>query len=192
MKFALVSVLCALALDFSATSASAQDVTISFSGTLSTVKNSPFDDVAVGTPFNGTYTFSLATEDSNPIEQVGGFRHTSAPYGVTVTIGTHTFRTDPANIDFLVELVNDYYALDNFVFHSYRNVATDDVPVDMISCQLDDPTHAILESAALTSTPPDLARWQQWIGLDISGGTEESRFVLRGTVQSVQADSSPF
>lgn len=47
-------------------------------------------------------------------------------------------------------------------------------------------------TAVKRARPPDLTRWQQWIGLDISGGAEEARFLLRGTVESVQSGNNPF
>jgi type 1 fimbria pilin len=38
------------------TSAAAQDVTVSFSGTLTLVDSSPFPELTVGVPFSGSYT----------------------------------------------------------------------------------------------------------------------------------------
>src|SRR5215831_12865159 len=75
-------------------SAAAQDVTITFHGTLSDVMYSPFPDVFIGAPFTGAYTYSLSTPDTNPHPQFGLYVHTTRPYGVTVTIGSHTFHTD--------------------------------------------------------------------------------------------------
>ena len=77
---------------------------------------------------------------------MGDYEHTTGPYGVTITIGSHTFRTDPQNPRFLVELANDYYDQDNFVFHSYNNLLTggSGLVVEVISFQLDDPTHTVL------------------------------------------------
>src|SRR5262245_51075716 len=122
------------------TSAAAQDVTVSFYGTLSFVDSSPFPEVTVGVPFTGSYTYSLSTPDTNTAPEVGDYQHNGAPYGVTVTIGSHTFRTDPQNANFLVEVVNDYFGQDNFTFLSYTNLNTDGVSVSMIHLQLDDPT----------------------------------------------------
>jgi len=183
---------CVLAILSAGSPAAAQDVTVSFKGTLTYVDNSPFADVAVGTPFTGSYTFSLSTLDSNAMEQVGDYFHTTSPYGVTVTIGTHTFRTDPSNVNFILELVNNYEASDNYVFHSYSNLETDGVPIEIISWQLDDPTSTLLASPALTATAPDVTRWQQIFGLDISGRNGWFSFLLRGTVSDVQLGTGPF
>src|SRR6185503_2292084 len=133
MKSVRLLLPCVFALLCGGTPAAAQDVTVSFRGTITDVMESPFADVAVGTPFTGSYTFSLSTPDSNWMEEIGDFFHTTSPYGVTVTIGTHTFRTDPSSVNFLVELLNDYFSMDYYVFHSYNNVQTDGVVVDTIS-----------------------------------------------------------
>jgi Collagen triple helix repeat (20 copies) len=183
---------CVLTIALYGSPAAAQDVTVSFRGTLTSVDNSPFADLAVGTPFTGSYTFSLSTPDSNSMEQVGDYFHTTAPYGVTVTIGTHTFRSDPSNVNFLLELVNDYYSLDNYVFHSYTNADTDGVPVEIISWQLDDPTATLLASPTLTDSAPDITRWQQLVGFDIRGGAAWSPFFLRGTMSEVRLGTGPF
>src|SRR3954451_552730 len=183
---------CVLGLALFASPAAAQDVTVSFRGALTSVDNSPFADLAAGTPFTGSYTFSLSTPDSNSMEQVGDYFHTTAPYGVTVTIGTHTFRTDPSNVNFLLELVNDYQSSDNYVFHSYTNAATDGVPIDMISWQLDDPTLTLLASPTLTDSAPDITRWQQLFGLEIQGRVDWMPFFLRGTVSEVRLGTGPF
>lgn len=152
-----------------ATSAAAQDVSISFTGTLfeNTDTNIPLPGVVTGVPFTGTFTYSLSTPDTNPLPQVGDYVHTSGPYGVTVTIGSHTFRTDPQNPDFWVELVNNYYNLDNFVFHSYNNVPTSGLTVVDINFQLDDPTQTALSGVSLPSSSPNLNQWEQWFGLSI-------------------------
>jgi hypothetical protein len=149
-------------------SARAQDVTISFKGTMTYVQNSPFPDIAPGTPFTGSYTYNLSTPNTGGIPQVGDYWHQTAPYGVTVKIGTHTFKTNPSNVSFLVELVNDYYSQDNYHFLSYNNLDTDGVPVQMIDAQFDDFSQTALSNVSLPSTPLDLTKWTQTFGLNIS------------------------
>jgi hypothetical protein len=184
--------LAAILVLFWTTSAAAQDVTVSFYGTLTLVDSSPFPELTVGVPFTGSYTYSLSTPDTNVAPQVGDYQHVTAPYGVTVTIGTHTFRTDPQNVNFLVELVNDYFDLDNYIVHSYNNVNTDGASVQTINFQLDDPTQTALSSTALLGSAPDLSRWQQVSGLDIDGYSSEGfHFLLRGTVSVMQLGGGP-
>ena len=101
MKRASVSV--ALLVSLCAAPAFAQEVTVTFAGRITDVDNSPFPGIAVDTPFTGSYTFNAAASDDNPMAQVGDYWHYAAPYGVTLTIAGHTFRTDPTNVQFLVE-----------------------------------------------------------------------------------------
>jgi hypothetical protein len=143
--------------------AQAQDVTISFKGTITSTTGDafPFPDITVGTTFTGYYTYSLATPDSNSFGLVGDYEHSSAPYGITVAIGTHAFKTDPANTNFLIEVVNDYFNQDNFVFYSYNNVNSDGIPLDFIGWQVDDHTHTAFTTTDLPSTPLNLQNWAQ-------------------------------
>jgi Collagen triple helix repeat (20 copies) len=174
------------------TSAAAQDVTVSFYGTLTFVESSPFPELTSGVPFTGSYTFSLSTPDTNVAAQVGDYVHSASPYGVTVTIGTHTFRTDPQNVNFLIELVNNYFDQDTYAFHSYNNAMTDGASVQTIDFQLDDPSQTALSDTALLALAPDLTRWQQVLGLDISGYSSDGQhFALRGTVSLTQLGGGP-
>ena len=126
--------------------------------------NSPFADIAVGTPFSGTYTFSLGAVDENSFPTVGDYWHRSAPYGVTVRIGNRVFRSDASAPEFLIEVSDNHSNSDNYVFISYRNQPTDGVDVGLIYWQLDDPTQSVLSSPALLATPPVLSEWQHFFG----------------------------
>jgi hypothetical protein len=162
----------------------AQDVTFRFSGTVTETYNSPFADIPVGTPFTGIYTFNLGTPDDNSFPNVGDYWHRSAPYGVWISVGSRTFRTDPSAVEFLVEIVNDHSGRDNYLFRSYRNLPTDGIPVEHISWQLDDPTQSALSSAELPATPPVLSQWEQIFGLDIEGPNFE--YLIRGHITSIE------
>jgi Collagen triple helix repeat (20 copies) len=163
--------------------AHAQDVTFRFSGTISEVDNSPFSDIAPGTPFSGTYTFNLGAADENSLPSVGDYWHRAAPYGVTVRIGNRVFRSDPSAVEFLIEVADNHSASDNYLFISYRNAPTDGVDVGLIAWQLDDPTQSALSSPALLGTPPVLSQWQDFFGLNIEGPNFE--YLLRGHVTSI-------
>jgi len=191
MKPVRVLLPCVLGLLCSSLPAAAQDVTVSFRGTITSAVDSPFADVAAGTPFTGSYTYSLSTADSNPDAAVGDYYHTTRPYGVTVTIGTHTFRTDPSNVSFLVEVLNDWFGADYYVFHSYTNVETDGAVIDSMRWRLDDPTATRLTSTALTDSPPDVTQWQQF-AFDISGSSAAVPFLLRGMMSEVRLGSATF
>ena len=171
-------------------SVAAQDVTITFHGTLTDVFSSPFGDVAIGAPFTGAYTYSLAIPDSNPLPQAGDYRHTSGPYGVTVNFGSHTFHSVPSNPDFLIELVNDDQTQDNYVFFSYNNSLVEGLFINAISLQLDDFSMTALADTVLTAAPPDLTRWTQGVGLTIYG--ENYQFYARGVVEGMELAEGPF
>ena len=163
--------------------ARAQDVTFRFSGTISEAYNSPFSDIAVGTPFSGTYTFNLGAADEHDVPNVGDYWHRSAPYGVTVRIGNRVFGSDPAAVEFLIEVIDNYLGSDNYMFVSYRNQPTDGVGVGTIWWQLDDLTQMALSSPALLAAPPVLSQWQGLAGLNIEGPGLE--YLLRGQITSI-------
>jgi hypothetical protein len=177
--------------------AQAQEVTVSFKGTITEVmvmsQDNPVPDLVVGMPFTGFYTYDLSTPDTNSHPSVGDYHHNSAPYGVTLTIGNRTFKSDPANVSFLIEVINDLYNLDNFVFHSYNNVESSGVPVFNISWQLGDPTQSVFTSVDLPSGPLNLSQWQPWSGgggFEITGHAytpTQISYSLRGQVEEVQA-----
>ena len=160
--------------------------------------------VQPGDTIAGIYTYDSATADSNPIPEVADYWHTTAPYGISVTVGGLTFRTDPNNVSFLFEIVNDYAPgippTDNYLLRSYNNefaVAAPGGPFGFpdnhISWQLDDSTAAALSSTALPTVPPVLSDWQSNFGLDISSmGDMGEMFLIRSDVTSavlIEVDS---
>jgi hypothetical protein len=194
MKLSLARSTCALALTLACAGvAAAQDVTYSFTGRLTYVQNSPFADIGVDTPLAGCYTINLNTPDTNDMPMVGDYWHSGTPYGIQVQIANRTFRTNNATPQpgppFLVELINDYYGLDNYLLRSYYNLPVDGANIDHISLQLDDPTQQQLSSTELTGVPPVPSQWQQWFGLDIIGNN--NAFLLRGQLETLQVGNCP-
>jgi collagen triple helix repeat protein len=192
MKFMRVFAVAAIALCVTG-AAAAQDVTVSFRGTISYLQDNPFPDIVEGMPFTGAYTFNLSTPDTNGLTEVSDYYHMNSPYGVTVKIGPHTFQTDPLNVYYLVEVIDGYQSEDDYLFHSYNNRDVDGIPINFISLGLYDPTQAALSSTALTASAPDLTKWQQY-GLDIlssSDGIHPAVFI-RGTVEEMQLGLGPF
>ena len=144
-----------------------------------------------GDVVTGVYVYDSATPDTNTSPTVGDYRHTTAPHGITLKIGKFTFRTDPNNVDFLVEIVNSHGSppRDNYLLRSYNNIF--DVPVpesseSHISWQLDDPTATALGSKALPTKPPRLKDWQSQFGLTISSGGPVQSFHIRAHVSSAE------
>ena len=118
MKLLLAGPSCALALAMcTAGPAAAQDVTFTFTGTLTAADNSPFPELAAGTPFTGSYTMSLASPDQNPLAQIGDYWHAGAPdrHHAADRRGlffrTSTTSAAPPSPQFLVEVIDDYFDL---------------------------------------------------------------------------------
>jgi hypothetical protein len=139
-----------------------------------------------GDIITGVYSYSFAV-DSNTLPEVGDYRYTTAPNGIRLNVNGLTFATDPADVDFLLEVVNNYQNLDNYLLISYNNLfavsASGEFVMNTIEWQLDDPTQTALSSAALPRTPPILSDWQSIFGLTIfSSG--DNHFLIRANVTS--------
>jgi hypothetical protein len=171
-----------------------KDVKIAFTAKVSDlqdVSNVLEDNVKVGDTLTGTYTYNPSTKDTNADETVGDYHHVKKPYGIIVNAGNLVFKTDPKNVNFLVELVNRDLD-DHYLLRSYTNLPlSNGIPVEHISWQLDNETGESLSSASLKKapTPPKLQDWIDPFGLTIIGGDEsdfENSFFIRAHVDSVK------
>lgn len=148
--------------------------------------------IGVGGVITGTYVYESTTPDTNSLSTVGDYRHSTAPFGITLNAGGFVFRTDPNNVNFLVEIVNNHGspASDNYLLRSYNNIFDVGSSGDThISWQLDDPTLAALSSEALPTVPPVLADWQSVVGLTIASGGSFIRSHV--TSANLCTDTSP-
>jgi hypothetical protein len=158
-----------------ASAAKKGDVTIAFTAVVETVEDSGLclgGSIAPGDRITGLYTYNLSTPDEQPDNpNVGDYWHTTAPYGIQVQAGGHVFRTDPGNVNFLVEIVNNLSGSDNYLLRSYTNLplSSGTCTVEHISWQLDDPSQKALSSDKLPAKPPKLSNWQSIFGLDLVG-----------------------
>ena len=143
--------------------------------------------VAPGDIITGIYTYDSFAVDSNPLPEVGDYRYTTAPNGIRLSVNGLDFGTDPADVDFLLEVVNNYENLDNYVVISYNNLfavsATGQLVMNTIDWQLDDPTQTALSSTALPRNPPVLSDWQSVFGLNIMS-FGDNYFLIRANVTS--------
>ena len=143
--------------------------------------------VAPGDIITGIYTYDSFAVDSNPLPEVGDYRYTTAPNGIRLSVNGLNFGTDPADVDFLLEVVNNYENLDNYHLISYNNLfavsATGMFVFNIISWQLDDPTQTALSSAELPRNPPVLSNWQSIFGLTIES-SGDNHFFIRANVTS--------
>ena len=126
--------------------------------------------IPAGSVVTGSYSYDTATPDSNSLAHVGDYWHNSGPYGITLQAGGFTFKSNPGNLRFLMEMINS--TGDNYLLRSYNNIF-DGIAVSAsadthISWQLDDPSSTALNSTALPAQPPVLSKWTSIFGLDIS------------------------
>ena len=102
-----------------------------------------------GDKITGQYVYNIKTPDSQPDDiTVGDYQHNQKPYGIAIKAGNLVFRTDPNNVNFLVEIVNR--ETDNYLLRSYNNLpVSDGVLVEHIAWQLDDNSGKALSSDSL-------------------------------------------
>jgi hypothetical protein len=174
-------------------SASCARLKIEISATVSLVDdpdNLLNNAVAPGDIITGIYTYDSFAVDSNPLPEVGDYRYTTAPNGIRLSVNGLTFGTDPADVDFLLEVVNNYQNLDNYVLHSYNNLfavsATGTFVTNTISWQLDDPTQTALSSTDLPRRPPVLSDWQSIFGLTIMSSGDNFFFIRAHVTSAVR------
>jgi hypothetical protein len=171
--------------------AHAQNVTVSFKGTITEQQDSPFPEIAVGTPFTGYYTYDLASTPFSTHPSIAYYYHAGEPYGITVTIAGRTFKTNPAHGGFYLQIANDwdeYFVIrDIYAVFSSGNPDVDGKPVTLISWQLQDFGHTALSSLALPSTAPALSQFATIQEFSVSGeNATVPYYVIRGQIQQVQ------
>jgi hypothetical protein len=148
--------------------------------------------IKVGDIITGFYTYESTTPDSSPLDPVvGHYWHYDVPAGVLLTVGGFNFKTDYANVEFLIGVGNNGPSgNDGYWFTSYNNLAlSNGTSVDSIGWQLEDPTGNALSSDALPTTAPVLSDWQSEVGLHIYG--YKDIFHLSATVTSAQMIPEP-
>lgn len=160
-----------------------------FTGTISEVDDLGFlldGSITNGTPFKGYYVFDAETVNSNPGDDptVADYRHADPALGIVVHAGTYVFRTEPRQVDFLIELVNRPEG-DSHLLRSYNNTCSQPLVVDHIAWQLNDPTGAALTDVDLPTTPPDIAAFQSSLGLTVEGGSSSKSYFIRGHVEKL-------
>jgi hypothetical protein len=139
----------------------------------------------------GSYLYDSDAPDRNPSATLGAYRYFEAPYGISLTTGPFTFRTDSTNPDFLIGIDNYTYGSDTYSFISYNNLPLPNgVEVEHIFWQLDDYAGTALSSDALLLGAPDLSDWSHPSELMITFGPQEiSR--IGAEVLSVQLVPEP-
>ena len=146
--------------------------------------------IKAGGMVTGCYTFDPGVRDSNDDPTVGDYRHRAGGYGILLRVGNYLFKTDPSDVDFLVEVVCRP-GRHNYLLRSYNNLVfgprLTEVCVDHVAWQLDDPRGKALTGDALPLDPPRLAAWDSDFGLTIDGGVSRRKeFFIRAHVTEVR------
>ena len=176
-----------LVLGLLASPAQAELITIQIEGVVNTVEDDGDyleDPIHVGDIITGWYTYDTDTPDSNPSDNVGDYEHSTSPYGVHLTVGGFTFMTDPTNVDFLLEIINDSTSgglHDAYGLISYENMDIQSgATVDSISWWLRDDSAEALSSALLPNTAPIITDWGSRNLLRLDG--ERGGYIIDGHV----------
>jgi hypothetical protein len=129
--------------------------------------------ISPGSLITGYYIYESTTPDTNPSLYVGDYEHYTPPYGISLTVGGFEFKTNPLNVDFLLEIINDYTSgglHDAYGLISYNNLPLyNGTSVNEISWWLTDTSATALSSTDLPSTAPSLDDWQSIVGLRLEG-----------------------
>jgi hypothetical protein len=187
MEKKLAKIVLAILFCFVCVPVRAEMVTIAISGQITSVDDQYGhleNKIHVNDTFSGTYTYDSTMLDSNPSSTVGDYWYSSNLCGVSLNIGGFNFKTDPTNVNFLVEVSNNNtLQSDNYLLYSYNNLPlSNGVLVDHILWQLDDSTGTALSSDALPLTAPDLSKWNSsYLYIDSSRGGE---FTISATITS--------
>src|ERR1041385_7880658 len=85
-------------------SAKAEIKKFMFQGTIGLVLDQGWLDGSVtnGAAFEGLFIFDTTTMDSNTNPTEGMYQFTNSAFGLVVKVGNFVFRTDPANVNFMI------------------------------------------------------------------------------------------
>ncbi len=145
-------------------------------------------DLHAGDVITGTYVFdSEAADTASSDPTVARYQFSDAPFGVTLSVGRYTFRTNPRDVDFDIDVSNREYG-DSFSFMSRDNICQPALRdgdcvgrVGLIWWRLHDLTGANLSSDELPTEPPVVAAWESLNGLRIEGTAIDRKTQAEGT-----------
>jgi len=153
---------------FFTSNAKAELVTIAIEATVNYVSDSGNyleGKITNGSIITGSYTYESTTADSSSEDPiVGDYWHYGLPCGASLTVGGFEFKTNPADVQFLVEIINDSTSgglHDTYLWRSYSDLPlSNGTAVYETSWQLRYSNAAIFSSDALPTTAPVLSQWQ--------------------------------
>jgi len=142
---------------------------VSYVDSYSTLLNDLF---TVGDPVSGEYMYEADPGPGNTRTGVSDYWFRSEPYGINLTMGdAFTIQSDPDNIEFLIEILNNHTGMDAYAMKSYSNISSlplsGGLSVGLISWQLDDYSQNALSGTSLLAEAPMLDDWSHIWGLRI-------------------------
>jgi len=145
------------------------------------------DQISPGDIITGYYTYDSDTPDSNPLNSnVGDYWHYSQPCGIFLSVGGFDFQTDPTNVEFLVEIINDYISgglHDSYGLRSYNNLSlSNGTSVYHIQWWLSDDTAGAISSDTIPTIAPSLEDWESLNFLRLEG--EKGVYIVDAHVTS--------
>lgn len=171
------------ALLLSAPLAQAVPITIEITGEVTNFSDGTglLNTIRIGSIFTGTYTYDSSTVDSGD-----GHHLHSSPYGISLSLGGHEFKTAQTHVgqfdiwimdDLSLNGVKDYYLV-----RSHENaLLPNGIAVSLIRWDINDSTHTALSSTILPTTAPSLTEWD-YNYVEIYGGNNQGGFYLGGRV----------
>jgi len=164
-RFVLLGVV--LAFIVSATSAYAAPVSIGIRGVVNGLNDQAgllSGKVAPGQVIEGVYTYDNAALPASPSSTQAWYGFSSSPFGMALFINGYHFRTDPANVQFGIQVHNDQGTTpqDEIGVYSSDNIF-DIVPASVGSTYMVwvviDASAALLTDTSLPIGPLDLSLW---------------------------------
>lgn len=151
-------------------------LTVNISGEITEVFNStPSGDVfggaiTVGDTFTGYYTYDFTPDMEDHRTNISDYLFSSGNNGVYININGIEFRSDLANLSFLVEIANNYNLTiphpqtDFFLWHSYNNVLVSGIDINTISWTMSDYSGTALSNTELPTTALNLSDFPDGAG----------------------------
>src|SRR5207247_2508179 len=104
-----------------AVAATDSPITIAITATVDEVLD-PFQvlggTIQPGGTITGTYIYNAGASNISQDPSVGNYRHTTAPYGISLKVGGKVFETDPQKVNFSVYIQNNSYGHDRYALIS--------------------------------------------------------------------------
>ena len=159
--------------------------------------------ISIGDEIAGFYTYESSTPDTYvpepgsddpPASRRGIYQHSAPPFGLTMTIGSFTFETDPLAVDFKITMgkyLPEIFPYDSYSAASYGNLPlSNGTPVDFTTLLLEDFGGSVISDDTLPDTTPDLAAWEADV-IGAKGGLADDRFLIKGRVTSLTTVPEP-